>query len=301
MIRYLAIIACLFIGKWTFAQELNVTVSVNTPQLQTVDPKVFQTLEASLKDFLSSQKWTEHTFDPEERINVNVQLTINKENSPTNFDGELTMLATRPVYGSNYETPILNYRDKNIRFDYEQFQPIEYSITTFNDNLSSLFSFYVYILLGMDYDSFSPFGGQEYLQTAQNILNNIPSGVANENKGWRALDGNRNRYWIIENLINPGLRSFRKAMYDYHRHGLDVLHTDPVAARASIVKALDDITAANKKYPNSQIVQMFVNSKAEELINIFRSATSPEKQKVVAALGKFDPSKKARYERQLRN
>ncbi len=301
MLRLFTAFALLLFGNSIFGQELTVDVSVNTPKLQTVDPKVFQTLEGDLRDFLSSQKWTEDNFEPEERINMNVQLTINSEISPTNFTAELTIQVTRPVFGSNYETATVNYRDKDIAFEYEQFQPIEYSITTFNDNLSSLFSFYVYIALGMDYDTFSPYGGEEYFQLAQNILNNIPANVANSKKGWRALDGNRNRYWMIENLLNPGLRSFRKGMYDYHRLGLDEMHTEPEKARAIILKTLEDIQLANKKYPNSQIIQMFVNSKGEELVSIFSSATSAEKQRVKAVLAKIDPSKASRYNRRLGN
>ncbi len=301
MLRYFTAFALLLFSQFVFGQELNVNVSINTPKLQTVDPKVFQTLEGALTDFLSSQKWTEEDFEPEERINVNVQLTINTELSPTSFTAELLIQATRPVYGSNYETVILNYRDKSFDFNYEQFQPIEYSATTFNDNLSSLFSFYVYMVLGLDYDSFSPFGGEEYFQFAQNILNNVPSSVANEKKGWRALDGNRNRYWMSENLLNPGLKAYRQAMYEYHRLGLDVMHEDPVKARAVILKALADIQTASKKYPNSQIVQMFANNKADELVNIFKSATPDEKRKAKAALAKFDPSKAGRYNKQIGN
>lgn len=301
MQKILLTFVLLTLGNFLFGQELNLTVSVNTPKLQTVDPKVFQTLEGALVDFLSSQKWTEDSYEPEERIEVNIQLTINAEASPTSFEAEMAIQVTRPVFGSNYETAILNFRDKDFGFNYEQFQPIEFSATTFNDNLSSLFSFYVYMLLGMDYDTYSLYGGEEYFQFAQNILNNIPASVANSRKGWRALDGNRNRYWMVENLLNPGLKSFRRAMYNYHRLGLDVLHEDPVRGRAVILKALEDIQAANKKYPNSQVVQMFVNSKADELINIFKSATPSEKEKIKGALSKFDPSKASRYRRQIGN
>ena len=301
MLRIVTAFALLLFGNMVFGQELQVEVSVNTPKLQTVDPKVFQTLEGDLRDFLSSQKWTEDNYEPEERINMNIQLTINSEVSPTSFTAELAIQVTRPVFGSNYETATVNYRDKDISFDYEQFQPIEYSITTFNDNLSSLFSFYVYVALGMDYDSFSPYGGEDYFQLAENILNNVPASVANSRKGWRALDGNRNRYWMIENLLRPGLRSFRKGMYEYHRLGLDEMHLEPVKSRAIMLKALEDVQVANKKYPNSQIIQMFVNSKADELVSIFSSATSAEKQRVKAVLAKIDPSRASRYNRRLGN
>ncbi|NNE28740.1 MAG: DUF4835 family protein [Saprospiraceae bacterium] len=288
-------------GQKVQAQELNVSVNINTPNLQTTDPKVFETLQGTLSDFLNSQKWSEDGFEPEERIDVNIQLTISKENSPTSFGAELAIQSTRPIYGSNYSTPMLNHVDKSVSFEYEQFQPLEFSITTFIDNLSTLMSFYVYVILGLDYDSFSLYGGEQYFQQAQSIMNNIPSTVLGSYKGWAALDGNRNRYWMIENLLSPGLRSYRKAMYDYHRQGLDVAESDLITARAVILQALQDLDGANKKYPNSMILQMFINSKADEIVEIFKEATSSEKSTVKQVLGKLDPSRASKYRREIGN
>jgi len=297
--RFLFLLIALLTGTPLLAQEFNVQVSVNTPQLQTVDPKVFQSLESDLKDFLSSQKWTEDEFEPEERIELSVQLTIKNEISPTSFDGELSIQATRPVYGSDYKTVTINHRDRDISIFYEQFQPIEFSKTGFNDNLSSLFSYYIYMVLGFDYDTFSPLGGEDFFQAAQTVINAIPASELEARKGWRGLDGKRNRYWMMENMLNPGLKPVRKALYDYHRQGLDLLESDPVTARAVILTALDEMQLANKRYPRTMIIQMFVNSKADELIKIFKDATSIEKTKVKKALKAFDPSKASRDERQI--
>lgn len=295
----LSLILFLLVANFSFAQELKVNVSINTPNLQKTDPKVFETLEGTLTDFLSSQKWTEDDFEPEERIEVTIQLTISEEVSETSFKGELAIQSTRPVYASNYGTAMLNHVDKDVNFEYQQFQPLEFSITTFTDNMSTLMSFYIYVILGLDYDSFSPFGGEDYFQQAQSILNNIPSNALPNYKGWAALDGNRNRYWMIENLLSPGLRAYRKAMYDYHRAGLDVMESDHIKARAVIINALKEIDAASKKYPNSMILQMFVNSKANELVEIFKEATVSEKTTVKQILGKLDPSRGSQYRREL--
>jgi len=288
-------------SQFLIGQELNVSVNINTPNLQKTDPKVFETLQGTLRDFLSSQKWTEDGFEPEERIEVNFQITISEELGSNNFKAELAVQSTRPVYGSNYGTAMLNHVDKDINFEYEQFQPLEFSLTTFTDNLSTLVGFYVYVILGLDYDSFSPYGGEQYLQQAQSILNNIPSNVLPNYKGWAALDGNRNRYWMIENLLSPGLRTYRKAMYDYHRMGLDAIEADLIKGRSVILSALESIDQANRKYPNSMILQMFVNSKGEELIEIFKEATPTEKSTVKQVLGKLDPSRTSKYRREIGN
>lgn len=297
----LSILYLILFSQFSFGQELNVSVSINTPQLTLTDPKVFETLEGTLSDFVNSQKWTEDAFEPEERINVNIQLTITSEISESSFKAEMAIQSTRPVYGSGYETAILNHVDKNIDFVYEQFQPLEFSNTAFIDNLSTLMGFYIYIILGLDYDTMSPFGGEIYFQQAQSILNNIPSSAQAQFKGWAARDGNRNRYWIIENLLSPGLRNYRKAMYDYHRQGLDFMESDLIKARAVILTSLEELDGANKKYPNSMILQMFVNSKADELVEIFKAATSTEKTKVKQVLGRLDPSRASKYRREIGN
>lgn len=283
------------------SQELNVQVTINTPNLQLTDPKVFETLRGTLVDFLNSQKWTSDDFEPEERIEVNFQITISEELSESSFKAELAIQSTRPVYGTNYQTALLNHVDKDVNFEYEQFQPLEFSLTTFTDNLSTLTGFYIYVILGLEYDSFSPFGGEEYLQQAQSILNNIPSSILPNYKGWAALDGNRNRYWMIENLLSPGLRAYRKAMYDYHRGGLDIMEQDVIQGRAVILSALEELDAASKKYPNSMILQMFVNSKANELVEVFKAATPSEKNTVKQIMGKLDPSRASKYRREIGN
>ncbi len=240
--------------------ELNASVRVSTPQIQRNDRKVFDQLEVSLKDFLNNTKWTSDNFELEERIKCNFILTISKELEGNVFEAELAVQATRPVYGSGYETPLLSHLDKDVIFTYEQNQPIEFlRDNPENQNLSALLAFYVYIILAMDYDSFSQYGGEQHLLTAEKIVTNIQNSSSNSTPGWRPSDGgkNRNRYWIMENLLNPRVRPFRNAIYNYHRKGLDMFTTNQDQAKAAILLALEDIDKVAAAYFNSMIIQMF--------------------------------------------
>ena len=274
--KQILLVLFLAIGPLLSAQELNFQVSVNTPQLATTDPKVFESLEGALNDFLNNQKWTNDVFEPEERINCNIQITIKEEVSTNSFKADMAIQAVRPVYGSNYETPVVTHIDKDVSFEYEPFQPIVYSRNVFNDNLSSIISFYIYVVLGMDYDTFGLFGGDEYFQIAQDILNAVPPATAARFPGWRALDGRRNRYWIVENMTAPGLRGVRRALYSYHRQGLDIMANDVATGRVILTQALEDIQQANRNYPNSMAVRLFMASKTNELLEIFKESPSDQ-------------------------
>ena len=283
------------VAFWTRAQELNVSVEVNTPKLQTADPKVFDQLGVAIEEFMNNQRWTDDSFEEEERIKVDILINITEERGPTQFKADLQIQSTRPIFASTDETPMLNHQDKDFLFEYEQFQPLEYTQNQFQNNLTAVLSFYAYIVLGMDYDSFSPFGGEAYFQIAQEIMNNVPPNIASTYKGWRSVDGNRNRYWIIENILSPRMRDYRQAMYNYHRQGLDVVHKDLPTGRAIMANALDAVRAAIKAYPRAMIVQMFANAKSDEIIEVFKGGTPNEKNEVIAIMQRVDASKASRY------
>lgn len=291
----LTVAGLLFLWNANFAQELNCNVRINVQKLQTADPRVFETLEQAMTEFLNNQKWTSDYFDTKERINCNFLLTIQEERSPTSFKADLAIQASRPVYGSDYETSILNHIDKDVTFVYEQFQPLQFSINGFNDNLSAVLSFYVYLIIGLDYDSFELYGGEPYLQTAQEIVNNIPQNVAAVNLGWRSLDSDRNRFWIVENLLSPRVRPYRKAMYQYHRLALDVMSNDVDAGRSIMTSAIEEIGKVNQAYPNSMIVQMFANAKSDEVIEIYKRGNRSEQDKFVNLMSKIDPTNASNY------
>lgn len=279
------------------AQEFNTSVRINIQKLQTVDPKVFETLEQTILDFMNNTQWTDQNFALEERIDVNILLTIQEELSPTSFSADLAIQSSRPIFNSNEQTRMLNHIDQDVEFTYEQFQPLQFSQNTFNDNLSSILSFYAYIMLGLDFDSFSLYGGEPYLQAAQDILNAAPqSGVF---QGWRSMDGNQNRFWIIENLLAPRVRPYREAMYNYHRHGLDVMAERPDEGRAVIAQYLENIEGVYQSYPNALILQMFLNAKSDEVIQIFKRGAGSEKDKVVRIMSRIDATNASEY-RQIR-
>lgn len=298
MKKYSFFILFLLANLGLVAQELDFQVTINTPKLQTADPKVFETLETAIQEFMNNTKWTNDVFEQEERIKGSIVLNINDEQSATRFTAELAIQAVRPVFNSSEETVMFRYQDKDIWFDYEQYQPLIYSQNTYNDHLTSILAYYAYIIIGLDYDSFSPIGGQAYFERALEIVNNIPANVAGtQPAGWRAQDSGKriNRYWLTENLLSPRVRPYRQAMYDYHRQGLDLMSKDAVAGRAIIAQAIDGINGVQRAYPNSMILQLFSDAKSDEITEIFASASMAEKNKVIQVMTRVDGGRSAKY------
>ena len=286
----------LFLGLKGFAQEFRANVTIQTPTLQNVDPKVFQTLESQITEFYNNTKFTEEDeYEEQERIEIEVNMTVS-ELGLTRFKADFAIQSTRPVYGSNYKTPILTHVDKDFVFDYEQFEPINFSETTFITNLSSLLSYYAYMILGMDADSFAPYGGEPYLQQALQVLNTIPQSLNDALKvGWRPTDGRRNRYWLLDNLLTPRARDFRQAWYDYHRQGLDIMATNVEAGRAIITETVKTVGAVNRNLPNSMVLQVFSNTKAGELVEIFKQGAVDEQNLLIQTMTKVDPANASKY------
>ena len=289
----------LLISASAFAQDIDFQININTPKLQTTDPRVFESLANSIRDFVDNVNWSDDIFETEERIKCSIQLTIREELSANSFSADMAIQALRPVYGSSYETILLSHVDKNVSFQYEEFQPLIYSRNSYKDNLSSILSFYINVILGMDYDTFSPFGGESFFQIANDILNIVPPAATQIFPGWRSLDGRRNRYWIIENMLSPKFRTYRSAMYDYHRQGLDLMYEDKNTGRAVILQSLEVISAVNRAAPNSMLIQMFANAKANEVIEVFKEGTRDEKTKVRSIMSKIDASNASRYRTEI--
>lgn len=293
MRRLLFLFLFLLSGLILEAQELNCNVRINIQKLQTVDPAVFETLQQSIRDFMNNTSWTQEDFTQEERIDCNILLTVQEELSPTSFKATLAIQSSRPIYNSDYQTALLNHIDQDVQFSYQQYQPLQFSTNTFNDNLSSVLSFYAYIILGLDFDSFALYGGEPYFQAAQDILNQTPQN--GQFKGWRSMDGNRNRFWMVENLLSPRVRPYREAMYNYHRYGLDVMAEEPNKGRAVIAQYLDNLQDVYQNYPNSMILQMFLNAKSNEIIEIFKRGTSDEKNKTIRIMSRIDATNANAY------
>lgn len=276
-------------------QELNLNVKINTPALQVADPKVFQTLETSIKEFFNNTSWTDDEFELQERIEGSFQINIKEDIASNTFVADFYISASRPVFGSNYYSTLLNHVDRSITFSYQEFAPLFNNKNAFSDNLSAILTYYAYVIIGFDYDSFSPLGGDKYFQIANNIVASIPPGVSSSDKAWTALSSSRNRYWLIENLLSPRVKPYRRAFYDYHRRGLDLMSVDQDKAKLVLLSSLKIIDDVNRAYFDSMIIQMFANSKKQELLDIFIPAARGDRLKVYDIMSKLSPSQISEY------
>lgn len=278
------------------AQELNATVRLTVPKLQTADPAIFETLEQSVIDFFNNTSWTDLEYQSNERIECAFQINITEELSQNTFKADIAIQAARPVYGSTYKTSTMTHVDKGVVFTYEQYQPIEDSRNFYRNNLSSVLTFYAMIIIGMDFDSFSELGGDPYFTTAQGIVNSIPPNVVDLDAGWNSLAGNKtNRYWLIENLLSPKVRPYRQAMYNYHRHGLDVMHQDVIAAQQTILRAIIATDQVRESYPTVMVTRMFVNAKSDEILEIFKGADRAIRTQVRQVMHRLDITNASKY------
>lgn len=274
--------------------EINWNIKFNLQQITGTDPAILETLERDVRAFLQGQSWTNDVFEPEERINANIVLTIAEGKSPNSYEASVAVQSSRPIYGTGEETALFNYQDQNVNFFYEQFQAIQLSENSYTGNLPSVLGFYANIILGFDYDSFSPLGGQPYFERAQEIINRLPADISNDDAGWRSTTP-RNRFWLLENVLSPRVLPLRRALYSYHREGLDIMHRDLLVGRNNILLAIEDVQKTNQSYPNTVIVQAFVDSKREEMVEIFKGAPANEQNSVIQMLSRIDPSNSSKY------
>ncbi|QEC40502.1 DUF4835 family protein [Pseudobacter ginsenosidimutans] len=287
------------------AQELNARVSINAGRVSSqTDKKVFSTLQNTITNFLNTRKWTNETFQANEKINCNFLVNILEAQPGNIYKATLTVQAARPVFNTNYETPLINFQDDGLTFRYVEFQPFEFNDNRVSgsdplvSNLSAVFAYYVYMILGLDFNSFSLRGGDPYFQKAQNVVNNAP-----ENRditGWKAFDGLRNRYWLVENLVNNRYNSIHEAMYSYYRLGMDHMYENENEGRTAVLNTLSMLNSLNNDIGNTMIIPFFLQGKSQELIRIFKKATPEEKQKARDILQKIDISNANTYKSELK-
>ena len=288
-------IIIIFLATNVFGQELNAVVSISTPKLQSTDPKVFTTLQKDLQEFLNNEEWTDDDYKDHERIDCNFQINITDELDNTTFKADIAVKAIRPVYGSEYKTILINYVDRDVIFNYQEYSPIENGTDNFRSNLSAVFCFYTHLILGLDAESFASGSGDVEFQKAQQIINQVPSQISEVDKGWLSLSRKTTRYWIMENLLNPRFTSFNEAWYNYHRKSLDIMYQNPSQALVTMLDALKEVDKTNTAYPNSVGVLMFVTAKSEEIIDIFKNADRTQKNTVYDIMRKLDPSNSGKY------
>jgi hypothetical protein len=280
------------------AQELICNVSVNSDKATQTDPKVFKTLETSIFEFMNTRKWTDDVYKPEERIVCQILITINAvdDKKSSKYYASAAVVSRRPVFGSDYNSTLINFQDKDFEFTYEEYQPLEFNENQFTTNLTSMLAFYAYIIIGMDYDSFGQKGGDKYFVKAETIVNQASN---REEKGWKSYDGTRNRYWLIDNLMDPKFGGYRDAFYQYHRQGLDMLSADQIKPVSAITKSLQTLDNINRTQPNSMIMQLFFSAKSDELLGLYGNAAPAEKAKAVTMLMRLDPVNADSYQELL--
>lgn len=295
----------MLVHSFSYAQELQAKVTVLTGRVNTtVDKKVFQTLQTQLTNFLNNRKWTSDGYQAQEKIECNFLLNLDRIVETNVYAATLTVQAARPVYNSSYQTPLVNFQDGDVTFRYVEYQPVEFNETRVQGtdplagNLTAVLAYYVYVILGLDYDLFGLKGGDEFFMKAQNIVNNAPE--SRSISGWKAFDGIRNRYWLTENLTNNKYNIIHDVIYGYYRQGFDYMYENDQKARDQMLQALTQLQSMNQQNPNSMIVQFFMQGKSQELIKIFKKATPPEKTRAIELLQKLDITNASNYKQELK-
>jgi len=287
------------------SQELNAKVNVVYAQISSnVDKRVFQNLQTSLQNFINKRKWTNDNFESNEKIDCSFLLNLQSVVESNVYKATLTVQAARPVYNTSYLSPLINFIDNDLVFRYVEFQPIEFNENRIAGteplaaNLAAMIAFYVNLIIGLDYDSFSPKGGDAYFQKANLIVNAAPEGRSIT--GWRAFDGQRNRYWLSENLQNSKYAQVHDAMYTYYRKGLDQMLTNEKEARTQIIQALNFLSVVHAETPNLMIIPFFFQGRSEEIIRTFKKSTQQEKNQVAELSSKMDITNASRYNTELK-
>ena len=273
-------------------------VTINADRVQTTERNIFREMEVSFAQFMNNTKWSNDNFQVQEKINCNLNITIESMPSIGSFNATVQVQSARPVYNSNYETILLNFADRDWQFEYTESQPLEFSENTFSSNLVSMLSYYAYVMLGLDYDSFSKLGGDDYFGKALNI---VTLAQPSNRVGWQPFDSNRNRYWLIENLTNQQMSGIREGIYNYHRLGLDVFIDQPDNARTEILTVLKELEQIKNLKPNAILVISFLDAKSDEITQIFSEGNIQVRRDAYNILTKIDPTKTEKYKIIIQN
>ena len=285
------------LASQSIAQELNCRVVIESRQIQSTERGIFQEMETSFTQFMNDRQWTEDEFERDEKINCNIIITLESQPSIGSYTATVQVLSARPIYGASYETVLFNFADRDWGFEYTQSQPLDYNDNTYITNLTSLLAYYAYMIIGYDYDSFESMGGDPYFNKAQQVVNNAQQVGG---KGWTQFNSIRNRYWLVENTLNPQMKPFRNAQYEYHRLGLDAFSEDNEASRVTIEKAVKDIHAVNKIRPRAIYTISFLDAKFNELVNVFSEGNLAVRRNVYNLLKDMDPSRGGEYEKMIK-
>lgn len=293
MKKYLLFCLLSIISQVAFTQELNIRVQVTAPTIPNINKKTVELIQTTVRDFMNNNKWSNETYLPQERIECNLVLTITAWDGGSGYKAESQIQTSRPVYGTSYNSTLLNLSDKDFDFSYNEGQPVDISDQNYISNLSSLLSYYAYTIIGLDKDSFSKLGGTPYFLKAQNILN---VAQASGNSGWKAYDGLRNRYWMNENLLNKNFQELRVFIYNYHANALDHMQENPSKATKTLLGFLPELKQMDKQKLGSIFPNVYFATKADEIVNILSTGDAQNKIEAYNLLSDIDPANINKYE-----
>jgi hypothetical protein len=297
-IKYSFLAILLLGGEVVYSQELNCNVQVSAQKIQGSNRQVFESMQRDIYEFMNNSIWTNHVFSYAERIDCNILITITEQFSADEFSGTIQVQLRRPVFNSTYNSTVLNFMDNNFRFRYVEFSPLEFDPNSYRSSLVSVLAYYAYVFLGFDYDSFSPLGGTQFFQVAEKIVNNAQN--ASE-PGWKPYDGsrNKNRYWLVKNALDREYEGIRRFIYEYNILGMDKMESKAGEARISILESLKLVQEVFRARPDPYmyLLQVVMESKADELVAIFTGAFPEEKSRVIQLLNEIDPGNKTKYEK----
>lgn len=274
-------------------QELNCTVQINSDQVQGTNKSVFSTLQKSIIEFVNNRKWTQMTYTSPERIECTMNIIVKKIENDV-FTAELLIQSRRPVFNSNYSSPLINLKDNEFTFNYKEFDQLEMNENTITSNLTAVLAYYSYLIIGYDMDSYSRLGGTASFQSAESIVNAAQGSELG--KGWKAFESTKNRYALINNILDEAFKKYRNYFYEYHRLGLDEMSANIVNARARISDGLPLLRETNRARPSAILITSFMDAKNDELVNIFSKATTKEKENAVQILSDVNPTQSNKYE-----
>lgn len=292
----LAISFLLFAG-FIQAQELNCIVQINSDQVQGTNKSVFNTLQKSISELINNRKWTELTFANSERIECSMNIVVQKVDVDV-FMAQIQVQSRRPVFNSTYNSTLFNFKDNDFTFKYKEFDQLEINSNNITSNLTAVLAYYVYIIIGYDLDSYSRLGGTAAFQSAESIVNAAQG--SDLGKGWKAFETTKNRYALINNILDEAFKKYRNYFYEYHRFGLDEMTTNATNARGRIAEGLPLLREANRARPSAIVISSFLDAKNDEIINIFSKATTKEKTEAVQILSDINPTQTSRYEQILK-
>ncbi len=283
------------------AQELNCNVTVNADQIDGSSKQIFSTLQQAISEYVNNTRWTSLTFAEIERIECNMMIIISSITTENVVTAELQVQARRPIYGTTYTTPTLNFKDNNFNFTYQEFDQLQYQENVFTTNLTAMLAYYCYLIIGYDMDSFSRLGGTPYFQQCESIITACQTATMSDSElnGWtafsRSSDSNRNRYAIINNIMDDAFKGYREYFYTYHRLALDQMQSNVGNARARIVEGMPILQETYRSRPTTYLINCFLDTKADELVNIFQQGTPEEKKQVYDILMAIDPTRQNTY------